>query len=84
MEQKAKDQFRMKFYRLAVQLNIIILLVVVPVLFLFIFPSRFETFRYPVIAVMLLAALILAINFRTNYHETRAWLHEQPDKKEEG
>ena len=39
MDQKAKDQFRMKFYRLAVQLNIIILLIVVPVLFLFIFPD---------------------------------------------
>ena len=84
MDQKAKDQFRMKFYRLAVQLNIIILLVVVPVLFLFIFPSRFAAFRYPVIALMLIAALVLAINFRTTYYETRAWLHEQPDKKEDG
>jgi cell division protein FtsW (lipid II flippase) len=83
MEQKAKDQFRMKFYRLAVQLNIIILLVVVPILFLFIFPSRFEGLRYPVIVVMLVLAIILAINFRTTYHETRAWLHEQPDKKED-
>jgi cell division protein FtsW (lipid II flippase) len=83
MDQKAKDQFRMKFYRLAVQLNIIILLVVVPILFLFIFPSRFVGFRYPVIAVMLILALVLAINFRTNYHETRAWLDEQPDKKED-
>ncbi|MGB7788799.1 hypothetical protein [Methanoregula sp.] len=82
MEQNAKDQFRMKFYRLAVQLNIIILLVVVPILFLFIFPQRFAGIRYPLIAVMLIAALILAINFRTAYLETRAWLHEQPDEKE--
>jgi hypothetical protein len=84
MDQKAKDQFRMKFYRLAVQLNTVILLVVVPVLFLFIYPARFAAFRYPVIALMLIAALVLAINFRTTYYETRAWLHEQPDKKEDG
>jgi hypothetical protein len=83
MEQKAKDQFRLKFYRLAVQLNIIILLVIVPILFLFLFPPRFESFRYPVIAIMLVAALVLGLNFRTSYHETRAWLHEQPDKKED-
>ena len=30
---------------------------------------------------MLIAAVILAINFRTKYHETKTWLHEQPDKR---
>ena len=45
MEQKLKTSSGWKFYRLAIQLNIIILLVVVPVLFLFIFPSRFEGLR---------------------------------------
>jgi hypothetical protein len=83
MDQKAKDQFRMKFYRLAVQLNIIILLFVVPILFLFIFPSKYASYRYPLVAVMLVAAVILSINFRTRYYETKAWLHEQPDKKKD-
>lgn len=80
MDPKAKDQFRMKFYGLAVQLNIIILLFVVPILFLFIFPAKLQMYRYPVVAVMLIAAVILSLNFRTRYNATKAWLHEQPDK----
>ena len=78
MDAKAKDQFRWKFYRLAVELNIIILLVAVSVLFLFLLPERF---RFPLIAVMLACALVFTANFRKQYRETKAWLHEQPDKK---
>ncbi|MGD0081060.1 MAG: hypothetical protein ABSB80_10520 [Methanoregula sp.] len=78
MDAKAKDQFRWKFYRLAVQLNIIVLLVAVSVLALFLIPARF---RLPLVAVLLAGALVLSVNFRKKYRETRAWLHEQPDKK---
>jgi Ca2+/Na+ antiporter len=82
MDAKAKDQFRWKFYRLAVELNIIILLVAVSVLILFILPERLVGYRFPLIAVMLLAAVILSVDFRKHYHETKAWLHQQPDKRE--
>jgi len=78
MDAKAKDQFRWKFYRLAVQLNIIVLLVAVSVLALFLIPARF---RLPLVAVLLAGALVLSVNFRKKYRETKAWLHEQPDKK---
>ncbi|MGA2121000.1 MAG: hypothetical protein ABSG49_03015 [Methanoregula sp.] len=84
MDAKAKDLFRWKFYRLAVELNIIILLVAVSVLLLFILPERLVGYRFPLIAVMLLAAVILSVDFRKHYFETRAWLHEQPDKREAG
>ncbi|MDD4136343.1 MAG: hypothetical protein PHT99_00420 [Methanoregula sp.] len=82
MDAKAKDQFRWKFYHLAVELNIIILLVAVSVLVVFILPGRLESYRFPLVAVMLLAAVALSLDFRKRYHETKAWLHEQPDKSE--
>ncbi len=78
MDAKTKDQFRWKFYRLAVQLNIIVLLVAVSVLAFFLIPERL---RFPLIAVLLACALMLSVNFRKKYRETKAWLHEQPDKK---
>jgi uncharacterized membrane protein YhhN len=83
MDVKAKDQFRWKFYRLAVELNVIILLVAVSFLIFFILPARLESYRIPLIVVMLLAAGLLALDFRKRYTETKAWLDEQPDKKED-
>ncbi|HEX3002511.1 MAG TPA: hypothetical protein VHN82_09165 [Methanoregula sp.] len=83
MDQKAKDQFRWKFYHLAVELNIIILLVAVSILFFFLLPQRFESYRLPLIAVMLIIAGILTLDFRKRYQLTKAWLHQQPEKKED-
>nr|WP_320162504.1 hypothetical protein [uncultured Methanoregula sp.] len=76
MDAKAKDQFRWKFYRLAVQLNAIILLVALAALALFLFPGQY---RIPAIVIMLVLALVLSISFRKKYLETKAWLHEQPE-----
>ena len=80
MDAKAKEQFRWKFYSLAVQLNVIILLVAVSILALFLIPLQY---RYPLIAALMGAAVILAFFFQRNYRATRAWLDEQPDKKED-
>jgi uncharacterized membrane protein YhhN len=82
MDAKAKDQFRWKFYRLAVELNVIILLVAVSFLIFFILPERLESYRIPLIVIMLVIAGILALDFRKRYTETKAWLHQQPDKKD--
>jgi len=82
MDEKAKNDFRWKFYRLAVELNIIILLIAVSVLIFFIFPQRWENIRYPLIVVMLVIAGILTLDFRKRYVQTKGWLHEQPDKKD--
>jgi uncharacterized membrane protein YhhN len=79
MDAQTKDQFRWKFYRLAVELNIIILLVAVSVLFLFLLPERLSSYRFPLIALMLVLAAILTLDFRKRYFETRSWLHAQPD-----
>jgi cell division protein FtsW (lipid II flippase) len=81
MDAKAKEQFRWKFYSLALQLNAIILLVALAVLAFFLAPMEF---RYPAVALLLVCAAVLSFVFRTKYLATRAWLDEQPDKKEDG
>jgi hypothetical protein len=80
MDAKAKEQFRWKFYSLALQLNAIILLVALGVLSFFLVPVQY---RYPAVAILLGAAAVLTFLFRKKYTETRAWLDEQPDKKED-
>jgi hypothetical protein len=80
MDAKAKEQFRWKFYSLALQLNAIILLVALTILAFFLVPLPF---RYPAVALMLIIAGVLAWLFRKKYTETKAWLDEQPDKKED-
>ncbi|HNX17731.1 MAG TPA: hypothetical protein PKM50_05305 [Methanoregula sp.] len=73
MDETAKDQFRWKFYSLALQLNAIILLVALSVLALFLVPVPY---RFPAVAIMLVVALILSWNFIRKYRMTKAWLHE--------
>lgn len=80
MDVKAKEQFRWKFYSLALQLNAIILLVAVAVLALFLAPAQF---RYPAFAVLIIAAAVLGYSFQKRYYLTKAWLDEQPDKKDD-
>jgi len=82
MDAKAKDLLRWKFYRLAVELNIIILLVAMSVLIFFILPERLERYRLLLTVIMLLAAAIISLDFRKRYQETKIWLQEQPDKSE--
>jgi hypothetical protein len=79
MDAKAKEQFRWKFYSLALQLNAIILLVALAVLSFFLVPVQY---RYPAVAIMLVVAGTLTCLFWKKYTQTRAWLDEQPDKKE--
>lgn len=79
MDAKAKEQFRWKFYSLALQLNAVILLVALAVLAFFLFPLQY---RYVSVAILLIVAAVLALHFRQKYAATRAWLDEQPDEKE--
>ena len=73
MEETAKEQFKWKFYRLAVQLNAIVLLVALAVLFFFLAPVPY---RIPACGILLVIALVLSWNFVKSYRETRAWLDE--------
>ena len=73
MDETAKEQFKWKFYRLAVELNAIILLVALAVVSYFLVPM---TYRLPAVIVMLAIALVLSWNFIINYRLTKAWLDE--------
>jgi len=77
MDEDAKTRFKWKFYRLTIQLNIIILTVAISVIVFFIFHSPYSI---PIIIGMLILALILSLDFYKKYKETKKWLEEQPEK----
>jgi hypothetical protein len=76
MDAETKELFRLKFYNVALHLNAVILVAALTVMALFIAP---EPYRLPVVLVMILLVAYLAITFRRNYYETKAWLYEQAD-----
>ena len=78
MDEKAKSRFRWKFYGLAVELDIIILLVAMSVPVFLIVHSAYTI---PVIFAMLVIALILSIDFLKKYRATRAWLDDNAKKE---
>ncbi|WP_292371103.1 hypothetical protein [Methanoregula sp. UBA64] len=73
MDEQSKEQFKWKFYRLAIQLNAIILLVALAILFVFLAP---QPYRLPAVVIMLVVAAVLSWNFIGKYRATKAWLHE--------
>ena len=73
MDDTTKEQFKWKFYRLAVQLNVIILLVALSVVSFCLVP---DPYRLPAVTVMLVIALVLSWNFVLYYRLTKAWLDE--------
>jgi len=80
MDELTKTQLKWKFYSLAIQLNIIILLVALAIISFFIVPDKY---RIPVVVGMLIVALVLSIKFSRNYRLAKAWLEEhasEPDK----
>ena len=81
MEEDAKARFRWKFYRLTVELNIIVLLVALSVTVFFIVRSPYTL---PAVILMLMLALVLSFDFAKRYRETKAWLDAQPEKSKEG
>ncbi|MEN6443210.1 MAG: hypothetical protein ABFC71_05635 [Methanoregula sp.] len=77
MDDTAKNQFKWTFYRLAVQLNIIIMLVALSVIAFFLMPNPY---RIAAIVVMLILAAVLTWNFREKYYAVKAWLEEHGSK----
>ncbi|HWQ63609.1 MAG TPA: hypothetical protein VN429_04265 [Methanospirillum sp.] len=71
MNESAKEQFKWKFWHIAVILNGVILFFAVGVIALFLFPPQW---RVPGSVVSLLIALLLTIIFRRQYLKTKEWL----------
>jgi hypothetical protein len=73
MDEPTKERFKWKFYKLAVMLNIIVILVAVGFVALFKAP---QGFALPLALIFFVLAVILGYYFRKGYHATRAWLDE--------
>jgi hypothetical protein len=80
MDEKAKAQFKWKFYRLTVELNIIVLLIAMSIPVFLIIRSPYTI---PIIMGMLALALILLWDFLGKYRETKAWLDDIAEKEKE-
>jgi Ca2+/Na+ antiporter len=77
MDENAKTQFKWKFYRLTVELNIIVLLVALSILVFFLIHSSFTPL---LIAAMMAFAIIMSLDFIKKYCETKAWLDDNAEK----
>ena len=71
MDESTKERFKWKFYKLAVMLNIIVILIAVGFVALFKVP---QGFAIPVALIFFILAAILGYYFRKGYKSTRAWL----------
>jgi len=80
MDENAKAQFKWKFYRLTVELNIIVLLIAMSIPVFLIIRSPYTI---PIIMGMLALALILLWDFLGKYRETKAWLDDIAEKEKE-
>ena len=80
MDENAKVQFKWKFYRLTVEINIIVLLVAMSIPLFLIIHSPYPV---PVIIGMLALALILSSDFIKKYRETKVWLDDIAEKEKE-
>jgi hypothetical protein len=80
MDEHAKAQFKWKFYRLTVELNIIVLLVAMSIPVFLIIHS---VYTIPLILGMLALAVILSLDFIKKYRETKTWLDDNAGKEKE-
>jgi hypothetical protein len=78
MDENTKSQFRWKFYRLTVELNIIVLLVAMSIPVFLIIHSPYTVL---LIIGMLAVALVLFMDFIKKYRETKAWLDDNAEKE---
>jgi uncharacterized membrane protein len=75
MDERAKEKFKWKFYKLTLILNVIILLAALGVIALFIAPFDMHI---PFSVVFFIAAAALAVLFMRMYRVEKAWLNSQP------
>jgi hypothetical protein len=73
MDEATRERFKWRFYRLAVILNLVILLVAIGFIALFKAP---EGYAIPLAAALFLTAGLLTLYFKGQYRLTKSWLDE--------
>ena len=73
MDEATRERFKWRFYRLAVLLNLVILLVAIGFIALFKAP---EGYAIPLAAALFLAAGLMTVYFKGQYRITKSWLDE--------
>jgi FlaA1/EpsC-like NDP-sugar epimerase len=76
MEEKVKEQFKLKFYSLTILLNVIVLVAAGIVIALFLVPVPFKYYLPPVLLVI---DLVMIYVFIKKYRGTKQWLAEHQD-----
>ncbi|MDH7509758.1 MAG: hypothetical protein QHH04_01800 [Methanolinea sp.] len=74
MDAATREQFKWKFYKLAIILNGVVLMAAIGVVVLFKAPGTIST---PLAALFFILAAGLSFYFRRRYRSTREWLDEQ-------
>ena len=80
MDEENKKKFKMKFYYLAVELNVIILLGALSVIAFFIGPGQY---RMLLALILIIMGFFLSLHFRKKYKETKTWLDDHSEKVNE-
>jgi len=78
MDAEIKEQLRLKFYRVALQLNAVVLFVALTIIALFMAP---EPFRIPFFLFLFLFTAYLSFDFYKKYNATKSWLDEHAVKE---
>jgi len=77
MKEAEKEQFKWKFWFLAVILNGIIFLFAVAVLSLFLIP---DPYRFPITGICVILGIVLLFSFKKRYKTTKEWLYQCSDE----
>ncbi len=74
MNEVAKGQFKWKFYRLTILLNLVVLFIAFAVILVIIGPAEY---RIPVATILIFGAAFLLMYLLRQYKLTKKWLEEQ-------
>ncbi|MDD2473000.1 MULTISPECIES: hypothetical protein [unclassified Methanoculleus] len=77
MDEATKLVFKGKFLVLTVMLNVIVLCFAMAVFVLFRFAPE-GTVGLAIGLLLLAIGAVFSVSFRKRYHQTKAWLYEQP------
>jgi uncharacterized membrane-anchored protein len=81
MDDETRQQWKWKFYRVALHLNAVILFIALTVIAALLAP---ENYRAASVAILVILDIVLTVSFRNTYIATKQWLdaHGNPKRDE--